>query len=186
MPRRRHHHRHYRLEWTNSMQSQITLVDQPLYQINSPPASAPATAAVSGAGAGTDAQAPTRLRGISAAAAASTFGADTFAADIRPVQIRASSQQQPSSLLAQNAHRAARTQTLPLSGGNASSAARAAAAEQGANAGAARDASKIHIGFVRRAKETLKRQLRILGHSIRHLPEGSITADGYYHPVSLN
>ncbi|KAJ2879192.1 hypothetical protein FB639_003152 [Coemansia asiatica] len=178
MPRRRNHHHHHRLEWTNSMQSHITLVDQPLHQIHSQPASAPATTSVPGI---ETTMPSTRLRGISAAAA-STFGADNFAADIRPVQIRASSQPQQ---FAANATRATRTRTLPLPSNNTSSATTTTTA-LGRNADSARDTNKTHINFVRRAKETLKRQLRSLGHSIRHLPDGSISAESYYHSVSLN
>ncbi|KAJ2596581.1 hypothetical protein H4R99_004869 [Coemansia sp. RSA 1722] len=186
MPRRRHH-RHHRLEWTNSMQSQITLIDQPQHLAYSPPASAPATATAPGS----ESRVPTRPRGISAAAAASTFGADTFAADIRPVQIRASSQLQSPPLLAANARRATRTQTLPVPDSATSSTTTAtttgaAATGSGDVADSTRWVSKAPAGFMRRAKETLKRQLRSLGNSIRHLPDGSIGAEGYYHSVSLN
>ncbi|KAJ2725022.1 hypothetical protein GGI07_001591 [Coemansia sp. Benny D115] len=90
MPRRRHRHR--RLEWTNSMQSHITLIDIPL-EHQQQQAASPQSVPVQRA----------------ATYGADTFGADNFAADQRPLLIRSTTPQ------VHESRRATRTQTLPAS-----------------------------------------------------------------------
>ncbi|KAJ1845580.1 hypothetical protein LPJ73_004803 [Coemansia sp. RSA 2703] len=131
MPRRRHHRR---LEWSNSMQSHVTLVDQPLDQ---------------------SLQVERRTH-ISVPVGADTFGADNLA-DARPSHTRAT---QPS--VTQASRRATRSQTLP-----SETTGRSAVSENSASA-------KPPMSVMRRLRDSLRRQLRNLGHSVLHVPENPI------------
>ncbi|KAI7825860.1 hypothetical protein BX661DRAFT_171824 [Kickxella alabastrina] len=176
---RHYRHRHTRLVWTTSMQSHITLIDLPI-QPTSAATPTPVTPAA-------PVLRPTHTHG------GNTFGADNLAANLRPIQLR------------NNTHgtRATRSQTLPpeiIASSSSSAAAAAAAIAAAANTNAAAGSglredtgtqnvdstseTKSSVGFVRRIKDSLKKQLRTLGHSVLYLPENSRASP--YHSVYLN
>ncbi|KAJ2778247.1 hypothetical protein GGI15_004233 [Coemansia interrupta] len=97
---------------------------------------------------------------------ADTFGADTFAADARPAHIRATPRptlQTPRAPV-QTSRPATRTQTL-LSETTPSASPTSASSSS---------AAKTPPNVVRRMRDSLKRQLRTLGHIVRHVPESSV------------
>ncbi|KAJ1723511.1 hypothetical protein LPJ53_002168 [Coemansia erecta] len=149
MPRRRHPRR---LEWSNTMQSHITLVDQPLDH----PLTAPA---------------PRRTPLAAATFGADTFGADNFAADARPAHIRATPRPSTTAAAAaasirpamQTSRQATRTQTLPSD-----------TLDQAETGGSA-SGTKAPRSVVRRLRDSLKRQLRSLGHIVLHVPDASVS-----------